>query len=67
MQEPSLSQLALTMLTIDFMRYALAAGVVWLLVELVFGRRLAGRRILDGVRQPPSSGAPDRNSAVTLR
>ena len=52
MQEPSLSQLALTMLTIDFMRYALAAGVVWLLVELVFGRRLAGRRILDGVRQP---------------
>jgi Delta7-sterol 5-desaturase len=51
-QEPSLPQLALTMLTIDFLRYALAAGGVWLLVEVVFGRRLAGRRILDGVRQP---------------
>lgn len=52
MQEPSLPQLALTMLTIDFLRYALAAGGVWWLVEVVFGRRLAGRRILDGERQP---------------
>lgn len=52
MQEPSLPQLALTLFTIDFLRYALAAGLVWLLVEVVFGRRLAGRRILDGVRQP---------------
>ena len=52
MQEPSLPQLALTMLTIDFLRYTLAAGVVWLLVEVVFGHRLAGRPILDGARQP---------------
>ena len=52
MQDPSLPQLALTILTIDFLRYALAAGAVWLLVEVVFVRRLAGRRILDGVRQP---------------
>ena len=52
MQNPSLPQLALTILTIDFLRYALAAGTVWLLVEVMFGRRLAGRRILDGVRQP---------------
>jgi len=50
--EPSLPQLALTILTIDFLRYALAAGAVWLLVEVLFRRRLAGRRILDGVRQP---------------
>jgi sterol desaturase/sphingolipid hydroxylase (fatty acid hydroxylase superfamily) len=51
-QEPSLPQLALTILTIDFLRYALGAGSVWLLVEVVLGRRLAGRRILEGVRQP---------------
>ena len=52
MQEPSLPQLALTILTIDFLRYAFGAGAVWLLVEVVLGRRLAGRRILEGVRQP---------------
>ena len=52
MQDPPLSQLALTILTIDFLRYAIAAGAVWLLVEVVFVRRLAGRRILDAVRQP---------------
>jgi Delta7-sterol 5-desaturase len=50
--EPSLPQLALTILTIDFLRYALAAGTVWLLVDVVFRRRLAGRRILDALRQP---------------
>jgi len=37
---------------VDFLRYALAAGAVWMLVEVVFVRRLAGRRILDAVRQP---------------
>ena len=35
MQDPSLPQLALTILTVDFLRYALAAGAVWLLVEVV--------------------------------
>src|SRR5436305_15218625 len=50
-QDPSLSNVALTILTIDFLRYALAAGAVWLLVEVLLVRRLAGRRILDGVRQ----------------
>ena len=44
MQDPSLPQLALTILGIDFLRYALAAGAVWLLVEVLLGRRLAGRR-----------------------
>lgn len=52
MQDPSLPQLALTIVGIDFLRYALAAGAVWLLVEVLLGRRLAGRRILDGTRQP---------------
>ena len=52
MQDPSLPQLALTILAIDFLRYGLAAGTVWLLVEVLLGRRLAGRRILDGTRQP---------------
>lgn len=52
LQFPSLPQLAVTILTFDFLRYTLAAGAVWLLVGVVFRRRLAGRRILDGVRQP---------------
>jgi sterol desaturase/sphingolipid hydroxylase (fatty acid hydroxylase superfamily) len=51
-QDPSLSQLALTMLTVDFLRYALAAGAVWLVVEVILGRRLAGRRILDATHAP---------------
>jgi sterol desaturase/sphingolipid hydroxylase (fatty acid hydroxylase superfamily) len=44
--------LALTILGVDFLRYTLAAGAVWLLVEVLFGHRLAGRRILDGKRAP---------------
>ncbi len=51
-QAPWLPHLALTILTIDFLRYAIAAGAVWLLVDVLLGRRLAGRRILDGARQP---------------
>lgn len=49
---PSPSQLVLTILTIDFLRYALAAGAVWLLVDVVFRRRLVARRILDGACRP---------------
>ncbi len=52
MQDPSLPQLALSILGIDFLRYTLAAGAVWLLVEVLFARLLAGRRILDGRREP---------------
>ena len=52
MHEPPLTDLALTVLAIDFLRYAIAAGAVWLLVEVFFRRRLAGRRILDAVRRP---------------
>jgi len=46
MQEPTLPQMALTILLIDFLRYALAAGAVWLTVSVLLRRRLAGRRIL---------------------
>jgi sterol desaturase/sphingolipid hydroxylase (fatty acid hydroxylase superfamily) len=51
-QDPALPQLALSILGIDFLRYTLAAGAVWLLVEVLLRRRLAGRRILDGHREP---------------
>jgi lathosterol oxidase len=50
MPEPSLPQLALTVLTVDFLRYAITAGVVWLLIEVVLGRRLAHRRLFSGAR-----------------
>jgi len=50
-QDPSLPHVALTILTIDFLRYVLAAGAVWLLL-VALGRRLAGRRILDGTCRP---------------
>ena len=52
MQDPSLPRLVLTILASDFLRYALAAGSVWLLVEVLLGPRLASRRILDGACQP---------------
>jgi sterol desaturase/sphingolipid hydroxylase (fatty acid hydroxylase superfamily) len=50
-QDPSLSEVIVTILTIDFLRYALTAGVVWLVVDAILGRRLARRRILDAVRK----------------
>ena len=52
MQDPSLPQMALTVLMSDFLRYALAAGAVWLVVNVLLRRRLAGRRILDAVPAP---------------
>ena len=41
---PTLAQMALTVLMSDFLRYALAAGAVWLLVNVLLRRRLANRR-----------------------
>jgi sterol desaturase/sphingolipid hydroxylase (fatty acid hydroxylase superfamily) len=49
---PSLTLVALSMLSVDLLRYLLAAGAVWLLVWVVFRRRLAGRRILDAAPRP---------------
>ena len=40
---PSLPQMALTVLISDFLRYALAAGAVWLIVHVLLRRRLAAR------------------------
>jgi Delta7-sterol 5-desaturase len=51
-QDAPLARLALTILTVDFLRYALAAGGIWLLVYVLFRRRLAGRLILDAAPQP---------------
>lgn len=53
MQTPSLPTLALGILGIDLLRYLLAAGLIWLLVNVLLRRRLADRRILDGA---PRSG-----------
>jgi sterol desaturase/sphingolipid hydroxylase (fatty acid hydroxylase superfamily) len=47
MPEPSLPQMALTVLISDLLRYALATGTVWLFVHVLLRRRLARRRILD--------------------
>lgn len=52
MQEPSLFNLALTILGIDFLRYVVAAGIVWLLVGVWLGQRIGHRRILDAAPQP---------------
>jgi sterol desaturase/sphingolipid hydroxylase (fatty acid hydroxylase superfamily) len=49
---PPVAQVALGILTIDLLRYLLAAGALWLLVHRLLARRLAGRRILDGVPAP---------------
>lgn len=63
MQEPPLAQLALTILVADFLRYVLAAGLVWLLVAVILRRRLAGRRILDGA---PQSGQVRREFVYSM-
>ena len=42
---PTLTQMAVTILISDFLRYTLAAGAVWLIVQVLLRRRLAGRRI----------------------
>jgi Delta7-sterol 5-desaturase len=52
MQPASFETVALTILGIDFVRYALAAGLVWMVVNVLLRRQLAGRRILDGAPRP---------------
>ena len=49
---PTLTQMALTVFISDSLRYALAAGAVWLVVQVLLRRRLAGRRILDAAPAP---------------
>jgi sterol desaturase/sphingolipid hydroxylase (fatty acid hydroxylase superfamily) len=63
MQDLSLSQTALIILAIDFLRYALAAGAIWLLVAVALKRRLAGRRILDAT---PTRGQLRREIVYSL-
>ena len=52
MQAPSFATVALTILGVDFLRYAVAAGLVWLLVNVLLKQRLAGRRILEAEPRP---------------
>lgn len=56
MNNPDLPTLALAILSADFLRYALTAGLVWLLVDVLFARRLSPRRILEGRRRPGQIG-----------
>ncbi|MCW5635121.1 MAG: sterol desaturase family protein, partial [Rubrivivax sp.] len=63
MQDPSLPQVAATILVVDFLRYALAAGAVSLLVGVLLRRRLAGRRILHAA---PASGQMRREIGYSL-
>ena len=52
MQTPSFETVALSILGIDLLRYLLGAGLVWLVVNVLLRRQLAGRRILDGKARP---------------
>lgn len=52
MTDSPLAILILTIVSIDLLRYLLAAGAVWLLVSVLLRRRLAGRRILDASVRP---------------
>ena len=67
MPEPSLPHLVLAVLTVDFLRYAITAGPVWLLIEVALGRRLAGRRLFTGMRPAGADAARDRLFASTVR
>jgi sterol desaturase/sphingolipid hydroxylase (fatty acid hydroxylase superfamily) len=52
MDPTSLPTLALTILGVDFLRYLFGAGLVWLVVNVMLRRHLAGRRILDAEPRP---------------
>lgn len=47
MHDPTFPMLAASILAVDLLRYLLGAGLVWLVVQVLLARRLAGRRILD--------------------
>ncbi len=51
-QPPSLASVGLSILGIDLLRYLLGAGLVWLAVNVLLRRQLAGRRILAGTPRP---------------
>jgi len=55
--------IALTILGVDLLRYLLAAGLVWLTVNMLMRRRLAARRILDAA---PRSGQVQHEIAYSL-
>ena len=52
MQPAFIPDIAPTILAIDFLRYVIGAGLVWLLVNIVLHRQLAHRRILDARPHP---------------
>jgi Delta7-sterol 5-desaturase len=66
MNEPNLPILALTILSADLLRYTLAAGAVWVVVDVLFARRLLSRRILDGQRRPNQIGREITYSLSTV-
>jgi Delta7-sterol 5-desaturase len=49
---PSMTQMALTILGVDLLRYLIGTGLVWLVVNVLLSRRLAGRRILNASPRP---------------
>ena len=53
MQEAFFPNVALSVLVVDFLRYFLIAGLVWLVVNVALSERLAHRRILQAT---PKSG-----------
>jgi Delta7-sterol 5-desaturase len=63
MADPSILDVAATILLADFLRYLLAAGGVWWLVNGLFGRRLAARRLLQAA---PAPGQVSREVAYSL-
>ncbi|HEV8691342.1 MAG TPA: sterol desaturase family protein [Ideonella sp.] len=52
MDVPFFLELLLGVLAVDLMRYLLGAGLVWLVVDVLWRQRLAGRRILEGAPRP---------------
>ena len=65
METPSFLSVALSILGIDFLRYLLGAGLVWLVINVLLHRRLANRRILGGAPRPGLDGARSGASPAT--
>jgi Delta7-sterol 5-desaturase len=63
---PELPKVVAGILLVDFLRYFLAAGLVYLLVWRVFARQLAGRRILPNTPKPGQMRREFMHSMATV-
>lgn len=63
---PEIPGAAASIIGVDFLRYLVSAGLVYWLVWQVFGRALAGRKIMDVAPKPGQKWREFKHSLVTV-